>query len=441
MIAYGVNRPVNLPLSARISSKDTANNSAFALEGIAGNTLFDGINGVPAVCSISGTRYGVVNGVVTQFAVNQPPIEDDGLRGCPAFTQLAKMSETLTDAVWTNARTVLSSAGTYNGSNRWKITEDLNTNTHNFIQVTAFAAATDDNVLGVRLIAEYAGRHLAIFGKLRDNTIVVVCTINLITGVISNLRSGCYASVTNIATNAWDVFASFLPGTGANSPFLFWGLSKDDGSTIYGGDGVSGIYVSRPTFVNFGVNGIPFIPPYVPNNTSGSISVVSEAATSTTGTSYDLDNTLLARLKTALRGPNAKGHLELTFKSSVDSGWLTNDSYINILSFNNVPGANGGVALRKTVGGVIFWYFTDPVPNNASIAASITIGQVFKMSFDWGTHSTGQKMRATINGVKSAITNFSGSFGSQDLRFFFGNTVHAGWIVKDSLKISDRPQW
>ena len=72
---------------------------------------------------------------------------------------------------------------------------------------------------------------------------------------------------------------------------------------------------------------------------------------------------------------------------------------------------------------------------------SITRGQIIRLSVDFGTHSTGQKMRTTVNGVKSSLVDFSGSFGSQDLRFFFGNTVHAGWIKKDSLKIYDRPRW
>lgn len=83
-----------------------------------GNNLFDGVTGTTAACSISGARWGIVNGVVTQFAVNQTPVEDDGLRGCPAFTSYWSSSDigngvshSIEDG-W-NKLTLLSNTGQY----------------------------------------------------------------------------------------------------------------------------------------------------------------------------------------------------------------------------------------------------------------------------------------------------------------------------------------
>lgn len=47
----------------------------------------DTVSSVPLSCSINGIRYGTVDGALYEFAIDEVPIEDDGLRGCPAFTQ------------------------------------------------------------------------------------------------------------------------------------------------------------------------------------------------------------------------------------------------------------------------------------------------------------------------------------------------------------------
>jgi IS605 OrfB family transposase len=88
-----------------------------------GSRLFDSVTGTNATCSINGIRYGIVNGVVTQFAVNQPPIEDKGLRGCPAFTQLAKMTETLTDVNWKGFASATTISTPFMGANTHFIKE------------------------------------------------------------------------------------------------------------------------------------------------------------------------------------------------------------------------------------------------------------------------------------------------------------------------------
>ena len=59
---------------------------AFKIHLTPGAFPYDEVTNVPASCSISGVRYGLVNGVVSSFASNMPPVEDAGLRGCPAFT-------------------------------------------------------------------------------------------------------------------------------------------------------------------------------------------------------------------------------------------------------------------------------------------------------------------------------------------------------------------
>lgn len=307
----------------------------FEMQSFPGDVLRDSITGVPAVTSISGVRYGIVNGAVTQFAVNQPPIEDDGLRGCPAFTQ-------------------------YFLNNEAPVTQS--------ITLTAGSYC---------LWIEGSGS----------------ATFNGLTATVGD-------------------------------PKVFTLASSFTGNCVIAG-------TVTKAMINSGL----FIAPFSP--TQGvTKSFVSEAATATTGTSFDLDDVKLAKLKSILRGPNAQGHLELTFKSNVDSGWLANNTYINFLSLND--SVTRGIYFLKETAGVSALRTFDGT-NAIIFPHALTVGQSFKISLDWGTHPTGQKMRITVNGVKSALVNFSGSFGTQDLRFFLGNTVHAG-NVKD-IKVSDRPQW
>lgn len=320
-------------------NKYNKNRPSFFTSMIPGDGLKDVVSGVNAVCSISGTRYGIVNNTVTQFAVNQPPIEDTGLRGCPAFTQYFLNNE---------------------------------------------------------------------------------------------------APVTQSITLAAGSYCLWIEGSGSAT---FNGLTTTTGvpKVFTLASGFTGNCVITGTVTKCMLNSGLFPAPFSPTQ-GATKSFVSEAATATTGTSFDLDDVKLARLKTALRGPNAQGHLELTFKSNVASGWLANSTALNLFTVNN-NNVGGGVYYWKNSSGVLSFRFSDNTNLSELTGIALSIGQIFKISLDWGTHSTGQKMRLTVNGVRSALANFSGSFGTQDLRFFFTNTFHAGWIVKDSLKIMDRPQW
>lgn len=410
---------------------------------IPGGTLKDVLAGVNATTSISGTRYGIVNGVVTQFAANKPPIEDYGLRGCPAFTQLCNQSETLTDAAWGKGNFLTPTIyETFQGQNIWNLTENTVINVVHQLNQVIFSGISDNSVIGCSIIAKYHGRKAYFVVAAKDGT-YKTCRMNLQAGVVET-SSGAAASITPLGDGYYRLF--FAANVLAGASTVGFNIQPHNGtSNQYTGDGVSGIYIGQPTYINFGVNGVPFIPPYLPNNTNGSISVVSEAATATTGMSFDLDDAKLARLKTSLRGPSAQGHLELEFVSNVDSSWLPNgaDFYANIFSCENLN-VRGLLFRKSSVDNSLVWRLTDVSGSPQTITvgvSSVSVGQLFKLFLDYGTHSTGQKMRITVNGVKSALANFSGSFGGQDLRFFFANTSHAGWIVKDSLKISEKPQW
>lgn len=415
----------------------------FRPEILPGNDFKDKVTGVPAVCSTPGTRYGIVNNIVTQFSVNQPPIEDDGLRGCPAFTQFCTYTESLTTN-WTPVNIAVVNNGLFQNQALNSLIENTSVNVIHGLTRPAFTAP-DDSVIGLRFVCGAIGsRMLQLKALLKTNSWVVLCRVNFASGTIININAATIATaITPLGQGLYDVFVAYRVGTGGTSPRtspeLYNGTSE-----IYTGDGVSGVYFCQPTYINFGVNAVPYVPPYIPNNTSGSISVVTEAATSTTGTSFDLDDVKLSRLKTALRGPNAQGHLELTFKSNVNSGqfpYASNNFDFGLLTNNDA--IIGILFFRKAiVTGLNLFIFRASATEYAEVSVNdFSPGQIFKISLDWGPHSTSSKMRLTVNGVKSSLANFSGSFGTQDLRFFFGNTVHAGWIVKDSFKIMDRPQW
>lgn len=374
---------------------------------VAGNSLKDVISQTGATVSISGARYGIVNGVVAQFAANVPRIEDKGFGACPAFTQLAKMTETLTDAVW-----VIESGAT--GVSRPG---------------------------GNRLI--YTGGSTKT--KLLNQAVVIPGgTASKILILVARVSAATYPQKFRVNNTHLGVIDNFSSDITINEPTSLY-LRVQNSALVGSGNQQIGIAIStdnQPFDINIGMNlaEANFIYPYVPNNTTSSVSVVSEAATSSTGTSFDLDLSTLSRLKNGLRGPNAQGHIELEFESNMDSGWLPNDSFINILSFNNNAYYTGALALRKTPGGIVCWYFNDSVTNNAYIVTSVSPGQTIKFILDYGTYIDGtKKMRLTVNGVKLSVIAFSGSFGAQDLRFFYGNTVHAGWTR--SLKYYEKPRW
>lgn len=412
----------------------------FYMQSILGDGLKDSITGVPAITSISGTRYGIVNGV-TQFAANQPPIEDTGLRGCPAFTQLAKMSETLTDALWVKPNiTAPVLDGSVYGTSVYFIGDGSNSLTKYWEQFNAFSTTADNTYNNISCVVKRKNRHLRLY-LLRKDGVYGIAYFDLINGTVQSTSGGMIANISPLGNGWYHCWASVNVLSGSTS---FVGVSggnyallNDSFIAAYTGLGSTyGLWVAQQSIYNSGTT--PSILPYVPNNTSGSISVVSETATATTGTSFDLDNALLARLKTALRGPNAQGRLELTFKSNTDSSWWANNSVYNILSVNNT--AASLLYINKDSGGVVTFRATDGT-NVASITQGLVVGSSYKVALDWGAHSTGQKIRITVNGVKSSLVDCGSSLGAEDLMFFALSGIHAGWIVKDSLKVMDRPIW
>lgn len=367
--------------------------------------LVDMVSGVAATNAISGVRYGIVNGVVTEFGVNQPALEDDGFRCCPAFTQLAKMSETLTDAIWIKP-----------------------------------VEATGTSLIGTARIIYIGGSPVP--GLLDQNIVVPGGTANKILTLVASVSSESYPQTFRLKNTHGAIVDNFSNDFVITQPsqIYFRIQNNNNEGNGYQVIGIAKSTDDQPFDINIGLNlsEANFIYPYSPNNTTSNVSFVSEAATAATGTSFDLDDTKLARLKDALIGPNAQGHLELIVKSNVDSAWWANNSVYNILSVNNT--SESLIYINKDSGGAVTLRTTDGT-NVASVTQGLTVGSTYKISIDWGIHPTGQKMRLTVNGVKSALANFSGSFGSQDLRVFYGNTIHAGWIKKDSFKIYDRPRW
>lgn len=383
--------------------RSSQNRPIFVPNLAAGGAGADLVSGVDPVCVKSGVTYGIDDdGNVIQFAVNKIPLEKDGLRGCPAFTQYFLKTRTLTDAIWkpgTGVSVTGSNKIVYNGTG--VITKGID-------QQPTIAGGTASKIFTVVALVS-ADTYPQTF-RLK----------NTHGGVVDNFSPDktiykpekVYLRVVNAATAGTGLQIGGIAPSTTNSPFeIYMEMNLAEANFIY---------------------------PYSPNDTTSTVSYVSEAATATTGTSFDLDNALLARLKTALRGPNAQGHLELTFKSNIDSGWLANSSVYNILSVNNT--AASLLYINKDSGGAVTVRTTDGT-NVASVTQGLVVGSSYKIAVDWGTHSTGQKIRITANGVKSSLVDCGVSLGAEYLSFFDLSGIHIGWIVKDSLKISNRPQW
>ena len=118
---------------------------------------------------------------------------------------------------------------------------------------------------------------------------------------------------------------------------------------------------------------------------------------------------------------------------------MANSTALNLFTTDN-NNVGGGLYYWKNSSGVLSFRSSDNTNLAEITGVALTVGQTFKISIDYGTYTDGtQKMRITVNGVKSSVVAFSGSFGAQDLRFFFGNTVHAGYIR--NLSYSEKPVW
>ena len=409
------------------------------LDNLSDGFPYDSVTGAKVSCNISGVRYGLVNGLITSFNVNIPPVETKGLRGCYSFSQLAPYTENLANTSFREGFITPVLVDTFQGKDVYKFAENTTPNIAHEITQVPLTGVLDNSVIGGMCVFKASGRSRVRAAIRTKAEIVETVYCNLSTGTLYNNTGGIFSSVQDMGSGYYRFFAACNIRTGSGAPQILFRTINDADENLYAGDGVSGVLVCHYNIINFGVNGIPFIPTYTPNITGNSISVVSETSTSTTGTSFDLDDAALSRLKTGLRGPNAQGHIELEVESNVDSGWLANNTFLNILSINN--NNINGIVYKKDGSGTSTFKGIDSVISDCSVTISgLTVGQTYRISLDYGTYTDGtQKMRLTVNGVKSGVVAFSGSFGTQDLRFFYDNTVHAGWIK--NLSYSEKPLW
>lgn len=281
-------------------NKLSASKPVFIPNLVPGNSLKDIVSQTGSTTSISGARWGIVNGVVAQFAENVPHVEDNGLRGCPAFTQLAKYSEDLTNAAWGKVLCSVSLHSTFQGKNIFKLVENLDTNAQHYLQQAGiFGLPADNSILGISIIAKKDTRsRVRIDFQDKNASYPMIATIDLNTGLLGTPNSGTtYISIVPLGDDFYSIFLAANAGVGGSNNPRFRVMLDNGTTSQYNGDGVSGVYLGQPTYINFGVSGIPFIPPYVPNNTTSSVSVVSETATATTGTSFDLDDSKLVKFK------------------------------------------------------------------------------------------------------------------------------------------------
>ena len=192
---------------------------AFKLHLTPGTLPYDEATNVPASCSISGVRYGLVKGVVSSFASNVPPVEDKGLRGCPAFTQLAKMTETLTDASWNKSNIVTPVlANTFQGQNIWTLSENTSASVYHTLEPASalFSGIADNSVIGVCVVSKYKGRKIAITGRTKANA-YLNGRFNLQTGIIENTIS-VFTSMKSLGDGYYLILMAFNVGTGATTP-------------------------------------------------------------------------------------------------------------------------------------------------------------------------------------------------------------------------------
>lgn len=429
-------------LKTGFGTRRTRESAAFALDIRPGQPLRDRISGVEAISNIPGDRWGIVNGVLTRIPAYEAAVVDDGLRACPEFTQSTLYSEDLTNAVWTAARCSMALYDTFQGCNVHKLTENTDSNIQHYLRQVCFTSISDESVVGLCFIVKRQGRDaVTVQATTKAGSYIPGIKINLINGSITSAGGFTKYSVASMGSEFYRVFIAYNVGTGASTPFFFIAPVDGAGVSVYTGDGVSGILLGQISHVDFGVSGTPFIPPYIPNQTSGRISVVSESATATTGTSFDLDNARLVMLRDILRGPNAQGRIEFEIMSNINTSDIPYGSAVNsnILSVsNNSFGLIYYYKPANTTNGSFKSY--DGV-NSTQINKNITKGELLKIILDFGTYTDGtQKQRLTVNGAAS-ISDFRGSFGDKGLCFFFGLLVLLGWIKKDSFKIYIKPRW
>lgn len=270
---------------------------------VAGNSLKDIISQTDSTTSISGTRWGIVNGVVSSFASNVPPIEDKGLRGCPAFTQKNLYSYAYSN--WSKGSNVVLSDGLDS-----PIQPGIKSAKYNLVANTLRTIATST-------ITENAN------GKTYRISFWIKAIVD--TTIITEFRSSSgplYTPSTSLlVSNGWNrLSVMYTYASDTTNHFVY----------IYDNSGGVGdrFYI---TDINY-TEGISLLPS-VPTNGS-SISVVSEAATATTGTSFDLDAATLTNLKKGLRG-TAVG-AELTNPTNVGTQNIDANNYTSAVGVGAV---------------------------------------------------------------------------------------------------------
>ena len=221
-------------------------------------------------------------------------MEDNGLRGCPAWTQYFRETETIhTSSQWAKLNIGVLVEGQFKGKNVFKITETTAIGSHS-LDHAAVGGFADMSIMGMTFYAKPNGRNVLTVNIVdKANTSLGVAKLDLSNGTIPYMRDGYFvAGHIDPDADGWLLcHVAFRIGSGSYAPQVKLLLTESllDGAWYYTGDGVSGAYLSHASWCNFGVNGTPWIPPYVPNTTTSALSVVSEAGSTTNGTSFDLD--------------------------------------------------------------------------------------------------------------------------------------------------------
>jgi len=371
----------------------------------------DIVSGTNFSVSIPGVRYGIVNDVVTEFAVNEAPVEDKGLRGCPPFTQYQRRAATFAVNNWINFECVVTDEGPHQGTNIYRFTPNSAVSVANGGYQNIPIA--DNDTVGVRYLVRGTIPDFRWRIKRKDGSIVSIF-IDLTDGSYTK-DAGLDGGMSDYRDGWYEVFihADVLTGAGVNSQVYYdIAMPYDDPDKWF--------EICQVSLLNYG-SGVVSKLPHVDSDNTGFTSIVSE----TGATSFDLDDPSLTGLKQILQGPDAEGHIEFTFVSNVDSS-----NNFNILTCNNT---GSSVVNYTTVSG----FTSTDGTNTDAVAKTLAVGDEVDLVLDFDT--TG--LLLTVDGVAGVKQPFVGSWGTEDLKFFYGNTINAGWIKTGSLKISDKPQW
>lgn len=388
------------------------------------SNAYDVVTRTNAVVEIPGSRYGLVQNTVTEFTENVAPVEDNGLRGCPAFTQYQRRAATFAVNNWVNFNSDVSANGTFQGTNVYRFTPNSTSGVANGCYQTI--PAVDNDTVGVRYLIRGTITDFRWRIRLKDSTVVSIF-IDLTDGSYTK-DAGLDGRLSEYRDGWYEVFihADALTGAEVNAQVYYGVATPYDDPALW-------FEICQVNLLNYGSGPVVALP-YVNSDETGYTSVVSETGGATNGTSFDLDDAALSNLKDVLRGPDAEGRIEFTFVSNFNSADLPNSSNVNILTCTN--GITGLAYFQKTSGGDFLLKSYDGV-NVSQVFVALSVGDELKVSVDFD--STGFLLKCCDDqGDKVA---FSGSWGSEDLRIFYANSIHAGWIKPKTFKIYDKPSW